>query len=129
MFCPEELTKLKIRLDTFRPLSRAEVIQLEKNVRIEHVWSSAALEGNTLSRSETASIVESGLGATIHGKTIRVTLEILDLNEAYSYMQDLADRKQPLTLKLIRDLNRLVTLQSASEKSEAGVFRQIEGSS
>ncbi|CAM3124715.1 hypothetical protein SAMN04487792_0241 [Lactobacillus bombicola] len=91
------ITNLKNKMDTYRPLSPLEVKQLEQNIRIEHVWSSAAIEGNTMTEAETAEILNGGLGATIHGKTIRETLEIINLNEAYSYILDLAvfeDTKQ-----------------------------------
>ncbi|WP_338201168.1 hypothetical protein [Lactobacillus rizhaonensis] len=42
--------------------------------------------------SETAEILNGRLGATIHGKIIKEILEIINLNEVDSYMQDLATR-------------------------------------
>ncbi|MBA1393730.1 hypothetical protein EQ500_07610, partial [Lactobacillus sp. XV13L] len=93
----KELTQTKQIFETYPPLSKEDVQQLNKNVRIEHVWSSAAIEGNTMSKYETAVLLEGGLGATIHGKTLKETLEIIDLNDAYNYMMELATKKQPLT--------------------------------
>ncbi|WEV44207.1 hypothetical protein OZX56_02985 [Lactobacillus sp. ESL0684] len=91
-------------------MSPLEIKRLEKNIRIEHVWSSAAIEGNTLSENETAAIIDSGIGATIHGKTIKETLEILDLNQAYNYMEDLATQKQEITIADMRNLNQKLVL-------------------
>lgn len=122
----KELTALKEKMNQYRPLSAADIKQLEKNVRIEHVWSSAAIEGNTLSKYETAAILDSGIGATIHGKTIKETLEIINLNEAYSYMQELAIQKLPLQTVDIRNLNRIATLETAQPKTQAGQYRDIE---
>ncbi|UQS82173.1 Fic family protein [Bombilactobacillus folatiphilus] len=121
-----ELTQLKDKMNQYRPLPPTEVKQLEKNIRIEHVWSSAAIEGNTFNKYETAAIINSGLGATIHGKTIRETLEIIDLNEAYGYMQELATEKRPLQTIDIRNLNRIATLETLQSKDEAGKYRQID---
>jgi Fic family protein len=122
----EKLTDLKNQMDTYPPLSNSDVKQLEKNIRIEHVWSSAAIEGNTLSENETAAIIDSGIGATIHGKTIKETLEIINLNQAYTYMKDLAIQKQPIRIDDIRNLNRISTLETIQPKSEAGEYRVIE---
>ena len=117
------ITALKTEMDRFRPLSQQQVRQLEKETRIEHVWSSNAIEGNRLDRFETASILNTGV--TVHGASVKDILETLDLNEAYEYMMSLASKKEPLTQTTIRDLNRIVTLQTTSDKSEAGVYRAV----
>ena len=120
------LANLKNKMDTYRPLSPLEVKQLEQNIRIKHVWSSAAIEGNTMTEAETAEILNGGLGATIHGKTIKETLEIINLNEAYDYMQDLATKKQPICNEDIRNLNRIATLTTIQPQEEAGKYRNID---
>ncbi|WP_341779714.1 Fic family protein [Levilactobacillus sp. HBUAS70063] len=108
-------------MDTFRPLSAQQVKELDQRVRIEHVWSSNAIEGNTLTRYETASILNTGM--TVHGVPVKDVLETLDLNEAYEYMMTLASQKTPLSSTLIRTLNRIVTLQTTTDKANAGVYR------
>lgn len=40
-------------------------------------------------------------------------------------MMDLASRKQPLTLAIIRDLNRLVMFKNTDERSQAGAYRVV----
>ena len=120
------ITNLKNKMDTYRPLSPLEVKQLEQNIRIEHVWSSAAIEGNTMTEAETAEILNGGLGATIHGKTIKETLEIINLNEAYDYMQNLAIKKQPIRNEDIRNLNRIATLTTIQPQEEAGKYHNID---
>lgn len=116
-----EITELKTKMNQFRPLSAEQVKELDQRVRIEHVWSSNAIEGNTLTRYETASILNTGM--TIHGVPVKDVLETLDLNEAYEYMMELASQKTPLSSTLIRSLNRIVTLQTTRDKANAGVYR------
>ena len=38
------LTELHKEMNSYRPLSKKQVALLDKNVRIEHVWSSNAIE-------------------------------------------------------------------------------------
>lgn len=95
---------------------------LDKDTRIEHVWSSNAIEGSTLNKYETASILTSGM--TVHGELVKDVLAAIDLNKAYDYMIDLASRKQPLTQSIIRDLNRLSIAKAYLDW--AGVYRVVE---
>lgn len=82
-----ELTGLKEQRDNLQPLSKKQVEILEAQTRYEHVWSSNAIEGNTLKKYETTSILQTGL--TSQGTPIKDVLETLDLNDAYNYMMDL----------------------------------------
>ncbi|WP_295730228.1 Fic family protein [uncultured Limosilactobacillus sp.] len=120
----DELTTLRDEMNTFRPLSKTQTKQLERNIRIEHVWSSNAIEGSSLNRYETASILDTGM--TIHNVPLKDAMAAVDLNQAYDYMMNLVSEKQPLTITTIRDLNRLVMLKNTNEKSEAGAYRAIE---
>lgn len=90
-----KLTELKNKIDTYRPLPKYEQELLDADVKIDHVWSSNAIEGSTLTRNETESILKKGL--TIHGKSVAEVLDTLDLSEAYDYMMDLASQAQTLT--------------------------------
>lgn len=120
----DELTQKRQQIERFRPLSKTEVERLEHQKKIEHVWSSNAIEGNTLTEYETASIMETGL--TIAGKPVKEHLEVLDLSEAFDYMRDLATNSQSISSTDIRDLNRLVTYGTAESRAEAGRYRQID---
>jgi hypothetical protein len=69
----KKLTEKKKILDKNRPFDKAIIKNLEEWFRIELTYSSNAIEGNTLSRAETALVVEKGL--TIGGKSITEHLE------------------------------------------------------
>ncbi|WP_461226730.1 Fic family protein [Lacticaseibacillus suihuaensis] len=116
-----ELTALQAKMAAFRPLAAAEVRALEEDVRIEHVWSSNAIEGSSLTKYETASILNRGM--TIHGAPVAEILDAMDLNRAYDYMMDLAARPQPLTATTVRDLNRLAMRRV--DNPDAGRYRAV----
>lgn len=69
----DSLTQKKRRLDEARPLPPEVLKNLEQWFLIELTYTSNALEGNTLTRLETAVVVEKGL--TIGGKTLVEHLE------------------------------------------------------
>lgn len=62
----EQLTQKKERLDSLRPLPDALVRNLDDWFRVELTYTSNAIEGNTLTRLETALVVEKGI--TVGGK-------------------------------------------------------------
>ena len=64
----EAVAEKKIQLDAYRPLPKALVKNLQQWFAIEQTYTSNALEGNTLTRNETALVVEKGI--TIAGKPL-----------------------------------------------------------
>ena len=65
----------------YRPLSEAEVKELDAYYRIGMTYSSNALEGNSLTESETKVLLEDGL--TVGGKTLKDVFEAVDHAKAY----------------------------------------------
>ena len=63
----------KVAIDERRPFEGEMLTQLKDYYRIGLTWSSNALEGNTLTESETKVLIEDGL--TIGGKPLRYTFE------------------------------------------------------
>lgn len=119
----KRLTELLNQINNYHPsLDQEQIEALNLDTRIEHVWSSNAIEGSTLNKYETASILNKGM--TVHGEPVKDVLAAIDLNEAYDYMMDLASRKQPLTQSIIRDLNRLSIAKTHPDW--AGVYRVVE---
>lgn len=120
----EELTNLKNEMDKYRPLSKKQMDEINRQKKIEHVWSSNSIEGNTLNEYETESVLETGM--TVAGKPIKDYLEVLDLSMAYDYVKDMATNDTPVSVIDIRDINRLVTNKTADRPEDAGVFRSID---
>lgn len=118
----------KAELDAKRPLTPGSIAQLDAWYDVELTYTSNAIEGNTLTRSETAIVLEKGI--TVRGKPLKDHLEALDHKEALDYVRVLARRDEPLREADIRELHRLVLYRSDPEQAGryATVQRFIQGS-
>jgi len=118
----DSLTDLRAQLDTFRPLPPALLRNLEEWFRVELTYSSNAIEGNTLTRQETALVVEKGL--TVGGKTLTEHLEATNHAKALDWVQAQVKR-QPRDLEE-RDLLTLHELVLRGiDDAHAGRYRSI----
>jgi len=63
----QKVDRLKVWLDSFRPLSQTLVAELKKLYDVRFTYHSNALEGNTLTQRETELVLETGI--TVGGKT------------------------------------------------------------
>ena len=112
----------KKKLDSFRPLPSTLVNNLEEWLKISLTYSSNAIEGNTLSHSETALIVEKGI--TIGGKTIKEHLEAINHAKAIDFIKDLARKnRKALLLDGILAIHRII-LQGI-DPANAEFFRTV----
>lgn len=119
----DALTIKKAALDDMRPLPQALVANLEEWFRVELTYASNAIEGNTLTRSETALVVEKGL--TVRGKSLREHLEAVNHAEALDYVATLArEPDRPITRHDILSLHSLILGRIDDEN--AGRFRTIQ---
>lgn len=102
-----QLETKKKRLDSYKPLQNELIKNLEEWFRIELTYTSNAIEGNTLTRQETAMVVEEGL--TVQGKSLTEHQEAINLAEAFDYIQTLVDKKrQDLTARDILDIHSII---------------------
>ncbi len=118
----ESLTHLKDTLDGFCPLPPELVSNLDDWFRVELTYSSNAIEGNTLTRQETALIVEKGL--TVHGKSLNEHLEAHNHAKALGFVRGLVDRSTDSLSE--SDLLRLhsLILQGIDDQN-AGRYRSV----
>jgi len=114
----EKIDALKSVLDNHRPYSEHVVKQLKDYYRIGLTYTSNALEGNTLTESETKVIIEDGL--TIGGKSLREHFEVTGHAKAYDHIYSLMDN--PISEDDVLRLHRLFFQQIDSEN--AGKYRQ-----
>src|SRR3989344_1848168 len=114
------LTGKKQKLDTFRPLPPELVKNLDEWFRVELTYTSNAIEGNTLTRAETALVVEKGM--TVQGKSLTEHLEATNHAEALDYVKSLIGKKrQNITENDILDIHRLIL--NKIEADNAGRYR------
>ncbi|MBM7867409.1 Fic family protein [Heliobacterium gestii] len=88
----KKLDLYKAAIDALRPFEGELLRELKAYYRIGLTWSSNALEGNTLTESETKVLLEEGL--TAGGKPLKDTFEALGHANAYDYMFTLLHNRQ-----------------------------------
>lgn len=110
----------KAQLDAMRPLSCEQVQNLKNVYDVLLTYNSNAIEGSTLSYSETKLILNEGI--TIGGKSINEHLEVINHKEAIGYIEELVSiGTNEITLKDIKNIHALVL--SKIDKKNAGVYR------
>ncbi len=106
-------------------------IELQKNLTewlmVELTYSSNAIEGNTLTRVETAEVIERGVTAVINGKPLKDQLEAINHNKALNFVRNLANLRkshQYITEEDIQSIHRIVL--TGIDDQWAGKYRQTE---
>jgi len=87
----ETLTRKKQQLDGGRPLPPELVRNLDDWFTVELTYTSNAIEGNTLTRRETAVVIEKGL--TVGGKSLKEHLEATNHAHALDLVRSLIKKK------------------------------------
>ncbi len=118
----DRLTKKKACLDEFRPLSAALAGNLDDWFRVELTYTSNAIEGNTLTRRETALVIEKGL--TVGGKSLTEHLEATNHAHALDWIREQIKRKPTsLTGKDILHIHEVIL--KGIDEANAGHYRSI----
>lgn len=103
-----------------RPLTEREIKELDEYFKIGLTYTSNALEGNSLTLTETKVLLEDGL--TAGGKPIRDCFEATGHGKAYDYMLSLARSAEPIfTQQTISRLHQL--FYSGIDAEQAGKYR------
>jgi len=114
-----EIDILQSQIDNHRPLSPEIIKQIKEYFRVGFTYSSNALEGNTLTESETKIVLEDGI--TISGKPLIDHLEAIGNATAYDYIFTLAEKKD-VSEDDIRCLHKL--FYQKIDILKAGVYRK-----
>ena len=108
------------RLAALRPLPAATLKSLREYYRVGLTYTSNALEGNSLTESETKVVIEDGL--TIGGKPLRDIYEATGHAKAYDFLYEIS-KERPVSESDILELHRL--FYSQIDKDNAGVWRKV----
>ena len=117
----EIISLKKNDLDKFRPLPSALVKNLEDWFRVELTYNSNAIEGNTLTRRETAIVIEKGL--TVGGKSLKEHLEATNHSQALYYLNELLKKSSPFNGKDILSIHSLIL--KGIDDENAGHYRSV----
>ncbi len=115
----KKIDALRDKINAHRPLDAHMLKQIREYFRIGMAYSSNALEGNSLTETETKIVIEDGM--TIGGKPVRDHLEALGHSEAYDLLFRLAKRLD-ITEANVRELHRLFYYRI--DAKQAGKYRK-----
>ncbi len=110
---------LKAKFAAARPLTPGELEHLRQVFLIDYTHASTAIEGNTLTLSETAMALE---GLTIAEKPLKDHLEAIGHRDAFLFLEEVVRAGEPLTESFIRQLHSLVL---ADQPLDRGVYRRL----
>lgn len=116
----EKLDLYQNAINELRPFECEMLRQIKDFYRIGLTWTSNALEGNSLTESETKVLIEDGL--TVGGRPLRDMFEAVDHAKAYDYMFTLLGNKE-ITEKDIIYLHKL--FYQNIEEEFSGRYRDI----
>lgn len=115
------LDALKARLDAHRLLPADIVSQIRQDMRIRFTYHSNAIEGNTLTMSETKAVLEDGI--TIGGKSLKEHLEAVGHSHAIDYLEALAQGDAALTERTLQEFHSL--LLRNIDGANSGAYRRV----
>jgi len=114
-----EIDKKKEIINNCRPFSLSIIKQLKEKLFVEWTYNSNAIEGNTLTLSETKVVLENGI--TIKGKPLKDHLETINHRDAIEFIYDLVRKGTKLTEFDIRSIHQLILKEIDS--NNAGKYR------
>ena len=123
----QQLTEKKQQLATYGSLPSELLQNLEEWLKVELTYTSNAIEGNTLTRVQTAEVIERGVTAVISGKSLRDQLEAINHARALDFIYDLATKRkghQFITERDILDIHKYIL--STIDDAGAGIYRRID---
>jgi Fic family protein len=104
-----------------QPLPTELVTNLREWFRVELTYTSNAIEGNTLTRQETALIVDKGL--SVAGKTINEVLEAVGHAKAMDYIAELSGSSHDISEHTVLSIHEHIL--GAIDNSNAGRYRSV----
>ncbi|MDI6601497.1 MAG: Fic family protein [Thermoanaerobacteraceae bacterium] len=117
----EEIEEKKRILDSKRPLSEEVLRNLKEYFDVEWTYNSNAIEGNTLTLTETKLVLEDGLTVG-RGKPLKDHLEAINHKEAIDYVEDIVKGNMDISEAVIKNIHYLL-LKGIDDKN-AGKYRE-----
>lgn len=115
----KQIDEKKKLLDTKKPFPRHTLQSIREHLIVEWTYHSNAIEGNTLTLSETKVVLE---GITVGGKTLREHLEIINHREAIFYLEELVRKNEDITEWTIKNMHGIIL--KGIDPEHAGVYRK-----
>lgn len=117
----QQLDDLKKCLDSFRPLNKEQLENLQEAYDTEYTYESNRIEGNTLTLQETYLVIAKGM--TISGKSLDEHLEARNHKEAINYIRDIVQQNSSLTESLLNSIHNIIL--GGIKPRDAGRYRSV----
>lgn len=114
-----KLDQRKQVLDSYRPLPAVTANSLRDKLSLDWIYNSNAIEGNTLTLSETKVVIEDGI--TIGKKSLREHFEAINHRDAILFVEDLVQKNADINEWNIKNIHQLV-YKNINDR-EAGQYR------
>jgi len=114
-----EIDALKDKLKKARPLTEGERDRLREAFLVQYTYASNAIEGNTLTMSETAMVLS---GMTVGQKPLKDHLEAIGHRDAFRFLEEFVSSGDPVSEHFIRQLHYFVLADKPRDK---GAYRSI----
>jgi Fic family protein len=114
----ERIEEKKKMLGARRPLPKDAIKRLRDELKILHAYHSNAIEGNTLTLSETKLVIEEGI--TVGSKPLKDCLEAKNTAAAYELIEEIAKGKKDIEHTTIQQVHEALT---KGILKEAGRYR------
>ena len=125
----KRIKQKKEQLDNLRPFPKTALERLKDRLRLLFTYNSNAIEGNTLTLSETKLVVQEGI--TIGGKSLREHNEAINHQKAVEFIEQVVSEKRQITEEILCELHGIILHNI--EEEEKGMYRKrkvwIEGAS
>ena len=95
----------KAILDSKKPFPHHTLESLREKLLVEWTYHSNAIEGNTLTLSETKVVLE---GITVGGKTLREHLEVMNHKDAILYIEEIVTNHEELSEWQIKNIHAII---------------------
>lgn len=119
----DQLSAKKKKLDALKPRPAEERASIQEWLDVEYTYTSNWIEGNTLTRGETALVLEKGI--TIEGKTLREHLEATNHQKAIGFIRSIVKKgHQYITEHDIKSIHKIIL--TGVDDRWAGLYRQTQ---
>jgi Fic family protein len=114
----DAIDQQKKAIDLLRPLTKNQHNTLRNNLIVEWTYNSNAIEGNTLTLSETKVVLE---GITIGGKSVVEHLEAINHRDAILFLESVVGRQEKISEWNIKNLHQIIL--KGIDNLNAGKYR------
>lgn len=114
-----EIDRLKQEIDQHRPLTAHITRSLREKLIVDWTYHSNAIEGNTLTLTETKVVLE---GITIGGKSVIEHLEAINHKHAIEYIESIIHQEIDITPKVLQTIHGLILKDI--DVDNAGLYRK-----